>query len=660
MNWRTTLMTCALLFWGWWVELLPLAVVFALVIIMAPRIAYRRALQDRHFNYIVDLSSVVIGIIGLYLIFTSGRQGIFLFLAWLPGLMFPLFAAQLFSTVGTINLSSLFLAMRSQQHLPQAEDTRVDLAWPYAALCILSASAMVTSHPWFYPTLFVLIALALLASRPGRFNLVLWVGILIVAGGLGYAGQFGLRTLHQQVEELGMALLEDLLSADRNISHTSTAIGYLGEIKTSNRIVWQLHADNEDKVPRLLRQASYQTYRYGSWLAASGDMKDFETSANNNAWTIKLPASNHDNSIRLSGSLGNGVLPAPAGVYGIDHLQATAIRRSSLGAIVVSNGPEFADLNMHYTNIATDTAPDSSDLEVPATLGPTLQQLVLELGLNKLEPQQSLQRVERFFRDNFTYSLYLQGTEEDHVPLKSFLLKHRRGHCEYFATAGVMLLRAAGIPARYAGGFAVTEYNKLTDSWLIRKRHAHAWTQVYVDGVWVDQDYTPPQWVLVEEEASTPWYSMITDLLALISHAFKMDDRASDNRGSFLPTTAVIVLLVMLAYLALRQLRLHSRNNKAKASLSHHGSDSPFYPVIKILQQSGHGPQGNETLKQWLTRLKTRQEPVDNLEPDILDRLLELHYRYRFHTQAGDIDKNEMQTLARQWLAQYRMTAYQQ
>ena len=36
------------------------------------------------------------------------------------------------------------------------------------------------------------------------------------------------------------------------------------------------------------------------------------------------------------------------------------------------------------------------------------------------------------------------------LPLKTFLLTHRRGHFEYFATAGVMLLRAAGIPARYA------------------------------------------------------------------------------------------------------------------------------------------------------------------------------------------------------------------
>jgi transglutaminase-like putative cysteine protease len=43
------------------------------------------------------------------------------------------------------------------------------------------------------------------------------------------------------------------------------------------------------------------------------------------------------------------------------------------------------------------------------------------------------------------------------TPLARFLLRTRSGHCEYFATATVLLLRQLGIPARYAVGYAVHE-----------------------------------------------------------------------------------------------------------------------------------------------------------------------------------------------------------
>ncbi|MBT8330725.1 MAG: transglutaminase-like domain-containing protein, partial [Deltaproteobacteria bacterium] len=39
--------------------------------------------------------------------------------------------------------------------------------------------------------------------------------------------------------------------------------------------------------------------------------------------------------------------------------------------------------------------------------------------------------------------------------IENFLTRSRSGHCEYFATATVLLLRQAGIPARYARGYSV-------------------------------------------------------------------------------------------------------------------------------------------------------------------------------------------------------------
>ena len=56
MNWRTTMLAFSLLFWGWWVELMPLAILFSLIFILARGINHRVEFRERQFNVIVDLS----------------------------------------------------------------------------------------------------------------------------------------------------------------------------------------------------------------------------------------------------------------------------------------------------------------------------------------------------------------------------------------------------------------------------------------------------------------------------------------------------------------------------------------------------------------------------------------------------------------------------
>ena len=208
-------------------------------------------------------------------------------------------------------------------------------------------------------------------------------------------------------------------------------------------------------------------------------------------WHASDQPASDSQAIQLTGDLGGGVLPVPMGVYRIDELPAVAIKTSALGAFVVEDGPEFAHFTLNYTEQSRDAAPDANDLTIPNSLVKTMQGLAQALGLDATRPHESLVKIEKFFQDNFAYSLYLQGSARDPIPLRTFLLRDRKGHCEYFATAGVMLLKAAGIPARYASGYAVNEYNPMTGSWLIRKRHAHAWSLGFIDGDWRNLDYTP-------------------------------------------------------------------------------------------------------------------------------------------------------------------------
>ena len=100
-------------------------------------------------------------------------------------------------------------------------------------------------------------------------------------------------------------------------------------------------------------------------------------------------------------------------------------------------------------------------------------------------------RLETFLLDNFTYTLdSVRRTGAN--PLEDFLFEDRRGHCEYFASALVLLLRAEGIHARLATGFLGGDLNPLGYV-IVRQSNAHAWVEGWIPGEgWRIFDPTPP------------------------------------------------------------------------------------------------------------------------------------------------------------------------
>jgi transglutaminase-like putative cysteine protease len=97
----------------------------------------------------------------------------------------------------------------------------------------------------------------------------------------------------------------------------------------------------------------------------------------------------------------------------------------------------------------------------------------------------------RFFRSGFEYTLE-PGDPGSQDPLARFLFQTRRGHCEYFASAYAVLLRAVGIPSVVVTGYAGGEWNPYGGYFLIRQSDAHSWVEAYVDGAWRTYDPTPP------------------------------------------------------------------------------------------------------------------------------------------------------------------------
>lgn len=117
---------------------------------------------------------------------------------------------------------------------------------------------------------------------------------------------------------------------------------------------------------------------------------------------------------------------------------------------------------------------------------------------------QKASNLDSALKSGYQYSLKM--TQKEGVsPIEYFLFESRKGHCEYFSTALVLMLRALGIPARLVTGFAGGEWNETGGYYIVRERDAHSWVEGYFeDRGWVVFDPTPPvRFVAVEDWRSS-------------------------------------------------------------------------------------------------------------------------------------------------------------
>lgn len=104
--------------------------------------------------------------------------------------------------------------------------------------------------------------------------------------------------------------------------------------------------------------------------------------------------------------------------------------------------------------------------------------------------------LERYLRDSgeFGYTLDLTVKDLRIDPVEDFLFNRKEGHCEYFASTLVLMLRAVNIPARLISGFKGAEAVSGDTVWQVQDRHAHAWVEAWTgNNLWVALDPTPAQ-----------------------------------------------------------------------------------------------------------------------------------------------------------------------
>ena len=593
LNYPPFLLPLALAFWGWQCQMLPaLAAILALVT-LSRYSPWRWHMGIAEFHRVGDLTAALLAFAAIYCYSTDGdAEPVYEILRWLPVLTCPLLFGQIYSTGQLLPLSAMFYSMR-RYPLPN----RVDIRLPYAFLCLLAAGSGKYWEQNYYPGVTALTLLTLWSSRPRRQAKGVWLLGFALAVVLGYGIQAGLVRLQEVFEEWAL----DWFSAWEPDPFTArTAIGDRGKLKLSTRVLLKVTASQPLKPPLLLKEAAYDHYSGQHWSAV-------------NALFHAYPPPNEDGPYQITVlhllDRHSVLLALPAGVRGLEGPQQHDLLRNPLGTVKWLDAPPVVRYRVAYDPSKPESAePTVSDTQLPPATLAMLTPLAQELGLRSLQPKQAVAAIAGLFAARYGYSLDLGHYRNGEEALRDFLYRRRAGHCEYFATATALLLRAAAIPARYVVGYSVQEYDPAGKAYLVRQRHAHAWAEAYVDGAWHSVDNTPARWA--EEEAKAdPWWQAIVDIYADWATAVKLWqwERSQHPRQDW-PWWAWLVL-PLSAWLGLRLYRSRQRVASTQplapqAYAPGRLNDHEYSLLEQRLLALGHPPRHpGETPLRWLRRL---------------------------------------------------------
>lgn len=594
----------------------------------------------------------------------QGARAVLTLFQWVPLTLLPIALAQSWLAGDGMDLSTFSWWLRRMRPpggsaVPGAS-TRLNIGYLYFCVCLFSASAAPGKSLWFVAGLSVLVSWALWARRPRGFSMPTWSAALLSAVLLGAILQAGLAKLQGIWQRLDAAIMAQL-SGGRplDLKESRTALGSIGRLKLSGRIVWRLQATNSHP-PELIREAAYNLFQSPVWGASDREFSNLtpESDSDSSTWLLQ-DTRRASGSVTIAGLLpgGQGLLPLPLGAVRLENLPVFLLQTNALGMARSEEGPGFVQFQASFDQSRPlDRPPDANDLQIAHEERAGLQRVAAALSLPRPTPEETLQTVMNFFATGFRYSVW-RGLDHLSTPertaLEAFLTEHRSGHCEYFATATALLLRQAGVPTRYAVGYSVQEQNG--DHFVVRERHAHAWCLVWIDKRWREIDTTPGDWRTVESERASSWEPW-RDFFNRLRFEFSKWRWGNSSWKRYLNWLIVPLLGLAIVRLIMTkpwQRARQTRNNPLETR-AWPGQDSEYYLIANHLMRTGPERQPGETAAAWIARLGV----ASDAGASELAQVLDLHYRLRFDPQGlRPAERTALRHRSHHWLAAGRERA---
>ena len=250
----------------------------------------------------------------------------------------------------------------------------------------------------------------------------------------------------------------------------------------------------------------------------------------------------------------------------------------------------------------------------------------------------------------FDYTRLLPPSAAE-TSLEHFLFERKAGHCEYFSTAMVVLLRSIGIHARNVNGFLGGEWNRVGNHLVVTQNDAHSWVEVWFPEYgWVAFDPTPSG--TGQSEVLTSWYWPGRILFDGLQHRWNqwvlnygVDEQAgifASLRGRHQPKESqdnavadqdnqnywgVALLMLLLASGYYRAHRVRPRLTPATAI---------YLRLRSASSRAGLGVGPGTTPQALVERIRSKKSTA--VRP--AERVVDLYLRARYANE--DLDKSEL------------------
>ena len=535
---------------------------------------------------------------------------------------------------------------------------RVLPLYPFFLVCLASSSASLVQGPWFLLGCTALSAWACWVNRNPATPKASWIANFSLIATAAFILSFLYQIAERKANELYLRWIQQMVQNAADPHENRTAIGSIGRIKNSGRTLFRVK-DQGPATPSLLREGSYSTFKSPSWYATKKNPGTAAPLDDGTTWRLSPHPKPQHRSVTISLPLParKGLLPLPNGASELHNLPVSLLETNRLGFAHVSDSPGFIEFTALFSpGHSLDAPPDADDLSIPDAERPALSRTLATLPLDSLSNPDKVQRIDKMFNDHFRYSLYLQGPPNRSTntptssPIADFLERTRSGHCEYFATATVLLLRQLGIPARYAIGFSVQE--KIGAEFRVRDRHAHAWCLAFLDGEWRDVDTTPASWLATEQSQSS-WWEPIVDLLSTASYEFTKWRWGQSSVRPYLNVLVWSACSITLVLFLIKKRGSYSPPSPPGSTpqFAIPGTDSELYRIESSIALRLGAPRPPQTpLAHWLSQAEqSPQLPNSSLG---LHQAVQLHYRYRFDPNGiTRSERDQLRSLCLNWIA---------
>ena len=472
--------------------------------------------------------------------------------------------------------------------------------------------------------------------------------VLLLNPQAGYNGQVGAERLEQVVIDLFGDLADrfdlswlddaDMPGTDQLREHAN--LRSVGPKTYDDSTVMELQTDRAGTV--YLRGYTYDVYTGTNWTATSGRWNQNLSFLRGGKEQTKLKVT----TLATHEVLYTGYVHTQEQLLATESGKLTNTDKLRSYEILCASTPVVTDETFFSSKVAFTDSGTYQFLDLP-THTQALAEAYLEanLGLlskdaHPLEVWNYIAKLIRHVRNSATYSLQTPRMPSYEIDFAMwFLNESDTGYCIHFATAATVLLRAAGVPARYVTGYTVAATSGTT---YVKDADAHAWVEVFLPATgWIRLDPTPggsdstDMLPYVTEPATRPSETTPTETLPPDTEPTEGTTAAIQTRptGSNTPVTpekprsqfpwkpVLIVLGTLLALLLQWRLRVRLRRNARYRGKPNTRALTRWREVVLLSRLLKQEPDGD--LHQIALKAKFSQHTVTREELCLFDLWLE-------------------------------------